>query len=417
MPLMIAVLTLFAAFMATDADAETDAERLAKMFSPILILTEETSTNYDATMPIRVIRPEPVGIVFAQSADSLRFSYYEQYPETNPPYEGTVVGFKGWNPPLTFPNVKKIQVQTVTNGQTPHTMSSLSNAIDVSFDRPGEVALSSDGDEGLAVDDVLTATPMDANRSASDWEDSDNVSWQWQRKNVNADTWTNIGRDENIYTLTYGEVGKQIRATVAYDDGIGTAEDMAASDLEIGAKLAGAAERSVDSSASVQAQTPTQAEIDSLSAKMEARINRNLRIAKKVAAGTASGGVFTFSAIGFMALTMGGGYSGDDLAELGNFLASVAIGCSVGFPLGVTLVDPYDSLSETLFSGVIPGAIGMSLVGSGDGSGFLVAYVGPIIGSLYASEKSRQPPQDHRVSFGLAPTLNGGLSAVAQLRF
>ena len=174
---------------------------------------------------------------------------------------------------------------------------------------------------------------------------------------------------------------------------------------------------SMDSSASVQVQTPTQAEIDSLSAKMEARINRNLRIAKKVAAGTASGGVFTFSAIGFMALTIGDGYADDDLAGLGNLLASVAIGCSVGFPLGVTLVDPYDSLSETLFSGVIPGAIGMSLVRSGDGSGFLMAYVGPIIGSLYASEKSRQPPQDHRVFFGLAPTFNGGLSAVAQLRF
>ena len=42
MPFLIVALTLFAAFMAADADAETDAERLAKMFSPILILTEDT---------------------------------------------------------------------------------------------------------------------------------------------------------------------------------------------------------------------------------------------------------------------------------------------------------------------------------------------------------------------------------------
>lgn len=78
-----------------------------------MILTEETGTIYDKTVPIRVIKPEPVEIVFAQSADSLRFSYYERYPETNPPYEGTVVGFDGWNPPLTFPNVKKIPPSSI----------------------------------------------------------------------------------------------------------------------------------------------------------------------------------------------------------------------------------------------------------------------------------------------------------------
>ena len=47
----------------------------------------------------------------------------------------------------------------------------------------------------------------------------------------------------------------------------------------------------------------------------------------------------------------------------------------------------------------------------------MMVFFGPIIGSLYGSEKSRKLPQDRRVFFGLAPTLNGGLSAVAQLRF
>ena len=46
MPLMIVVLTLFAVLMAADADAETDAERLAEMFSPVLILTEETGHKW-----------------------------------------------------------------------------------------------------------------------------------------------------------------------------------------------------------------------------------------------------------------------------------------------------------------------------------------------------------------------------------
>ena len=47
MPLMIAALTLFAALMATDADAATDAEleALAEMFSPILILTKDTQSD------------------------------------------------------------------------------------------------------------------------------------------------------------------------------------------------------------------------------------------------------------------------------------------------------------------------------------------------------------------------------------
>ena len=57
------------------------------------------------------------------------------------------------------------------------------------------------------------------------------------------------------------------------------------------------------------------------------------------------------------------------------------------------------------------------MVRSGFGSGFLVAYVGPIIGSLYASELWRKPPQDRRVSVGIVPNPKGGLSAVATLRF
>ena len=104
MKLMLVVSTLFAVLMVEKAYAASDLE-VARKFSPILILTEETGGQWG---DIRVIKPEPVTIVGAESADSLRFDVYAQYPETNPPTETTVVGFAGWNPPLTFPNVKKI---------------------------------------------------------------------------------------------------------------------------------------------------------------------------------------------------------------------------------------------------------------------------------------------------------------------
>ena len=75
MPLMIAILTLFVALMAAEADAETETERLAEMFSPILILTEDTRSNYgeDTDRGILVLKPEPVEIMGAQSAENLRF--------------------------------------------------------------------------------------------------------------------------------------------------------------------------------------------------------------------------------------------------------------------------------------------------------------------------------------------------------
>ena len=73
MPLVIVALTLFAALMAADADAETEAERLAKKFSPILILTEETGRKWG---DIIVTKPEPVNIMGATSADNIRFDIY-----------------------------------------------------------------------------------------------------------------------------------------------------------------------------------------------------------------------------------------------------------------------------------------------------------------------------------------------------
>ena len=74
MPIVIAVLTLFASLMAAEADAATDTERLAEMFSPILILAEETGHKWG---DIKVTKPEPVEIMGAQSADSLWMSSFD----------------------------------------------------------------------------------------------------------------------------------------------------------------------------------------------------------------------------------------------------------------------------------------------------------------------------------------------------
>ena len=73
MPFAILALTLVVALMAADADAETDAERMAEMFSPILILTEETGHKWG---DIIVTKPEPVGIMGATSADNIWFDIY-----------------------------------------------------------------------------------------------------------------------------------------------------------------------------------------------------------------------------------------------------------------------------------------------------------------------------------------------------
>ena len=75
MSLVIVALTLFAGLMAPNAEAETDVEELAKMFSPILIMTKDTQSDYgeDEARGILVLKPEPVDIMGATSAESVWF--------------------------------------------------------------------------------------------------------------------------------------------------------------------------------------------------------------------------------------------------------------------------------------------------------------------------------------------------------
>ena len=155
--------------------------------------------------------------------------------------------------------------------------------------------------------------------------------------------------------------------------------------------------------------------------------DRGHRILAKLAAGMASSlAVTTISAIflGKMAREPEE-VDGDD-PWAGSVLTYVwggsIIGWSVGFPLGVTWVDPHDSSSKTMLAGVASGGVATSLFFSIQEPklflpSFLLMYVGPIIGSMTVSEISTKPPEDRRVSVALSPTPHGGLSAVATLRF
>ena len=151
------------------------------------------------------------------------------------------------------------------------------------------------------------------------------------------------------------------------------------------------------------------------------REDAGLRVVKKVAVGTFSGIVFTGMTMGVQDKIFEpyGDPDADAYRTLGFLFFGGAIGCSIGFPFGVSSVDPYDSFLLTLLAGVIPGAAGVGLLWVSNDIKFLLglSYVVPVISSLIVSETSRDFSQDRRVSFGLSPTSTGGLSAVAQLRF
>lgn len=75
MSFVIVSLTLFAVLTIKDADAETDAEQLAKKFSPILVLTEDTGGKWGDIGVLKVHRvlkslykPIPTDIRFSSTA-------------------------------------------------------------------------------------------------------------------------------------------------------------------------------------------------------------------------------------------------------------------------------------------------------------------------------------------------------------
>ena len=79
-----------------DASSLTDLE-LAVMFSPILILTEDTGHKWGKILPLK---PEPVEIVGARSAQSLLFYTFNLGGKAR-----DIDSFAGWNPQFQRPGV------------------------------------------------------------------------------------------------------------------------------------------------------------------------------------------------------------------------------------------------------------------------------------------------------------------------
>ena len=148
--------------------------------------------------------------------------------------------------------------------------------------------------------------------------------------------------------------------------------------------------------------------------KAAKRENSDLRIIKKVAAGILTGSVFGAFITTGLRLSWDVPPNDDGLSGVSAVLLGLYYGNLVGFPIGVSSVDTQDSFAKTLMGGLLGGVGGWGLTVITRKPVFLL--LGPV-GSIYASEKSRQHPQDRRVSFGLSPTPNSGLSVSARLHF
>ena len=112
-----------------------------------------------------------------------------------------------------------------------------------------------------------------------------------------------------------------------------------------------------------------------------------------------------------------------DLCGIGAALTALfggTVGYLVGTTIGVSGFDLHDQFIASLGGSVVGLIGGIGLTSASPGVLWPSLLVGPVVGATLASELWRKPPQDShnsRVSVGLGPAPNGGLSAVAQLRF
>lgn len=130
--------------------------------------------------------------------------------------------------------------------------------------------------------------------------------------------------------------------------------------------------------------------VHAMPAPWDTENNTGHRLLAKVGAGIGSGVLLTGVLMGLAEATVEreGDPDADAYRTIGFLLGGAMFGCSVGFPLGVSAVDPHDSLPITLAAGVIPGLAGYSLLRVNQqnaGIGFPLMYIGPIINSLIGS--------------------------------
>ncbi len=157
------------------------------------------------------------------------------------------------------------------------------------------------------------------------------------------------------------------------------------------------------------------------------------RLGKKLAAG-ALWGVGGGLAGGAIMVSAEDGDFGNEIPALLGFWAGNLVGTAVG----VSSVDPQDNFLITLAGSALLGAVvpyGVVFmfadVNNKTASGIfgaisvLSAFLGPIVGATISSERWRKPlsaklhlkPEARRVSVGLVPQPQRGLSAIATLRF
>ena len=152
------------------------------------------------------------------------------------------------------------------------------------------------------------------------------------------------------------------------------------------------------------------------------------RLPKKLAAGVL-GGVGGGLLGAAVMLHIGGGSFGWEIPALLGFWG----GNLVGTPVGVSAVDPQDNFlvafAGSAMAGIgVPAAVLHLTAIDSDGSAtlfFLSAFLGPIVVATTASELSRNPLSpalrlesgSRQILLALFPDHNGGLSAIASLRY
>ena len=137
------------------------------------------------------------------------------------------------------------------------------------------------------------------------------------------------------------------------------------------------------------------------------------RIGLKLGVGLLTGGLGAVFG-GFVAA---GGSGNTGLGGYIIVLGGVAIGYTVGVPIGVSIVDPHDEFASTMIGSLLGVATSILIMGNGGEQYWPSLLILPPVGAIFMSELSRYASESRRFSVGLVPNPNGKLSATAMFRF
>ena len=144
------------------------------------------------------------------------------------------------------------------------------------------------------------------------------------------------------------------------------------------------------------------------------------RIAKKLFVGSLVGGFLGLSGglIGGVAEDARSNCSDEFFGCIGGVMLGASIGYTAGVALGVSKLDPYDQPVKTMLGSLMGLGVGILSVRLNAAEEYWPALlIGPSVGAVIMSERSRNTLTVRRFSIGLAPDRNGNVSAIATLRF